>query len=93
MPCHEERRTPMFLYSFVSLLFRILQFAVLIRVVLSWVSPAQQYGNPIYTIIYQITEPILAPLRRYTTFGMMDFSPIVALIGLQMLESFFLRLL
>jgi YggT family protein len=83
----------MFLQTFVVLLFRILEFAVLIRVLLSWISPQQQYGNPIVTIVYQITEPILAPLRRFTTFGMIDFSPFVALIGLQMLEQFLVRLL
>lgn len=83
----------MFFQSFVSLLFRILEFAVLIRVMLTWISPMPQYSNPIFNILYQITEPILAPLRRFTTFGMIDFSPFVALIGLQMLEQFLLRLL
>jgi YggT family protein len=83
----------MFLQSFVTLLFRILEFAVFIRVILSWVNPVPQYGNPIYNILYQITEPILAPIRRFTTFGMTDFSPFVALIGLQILENVILRLL
>jgi YggT family protein len=83
----------MFLETFVVLLFRILQFAVLIRIVLSWISPMGAQSNPIYAIVYQITEPILAPIRRYTTFGMIDFSPFVAMVGLQMLEGFLIRLL
>ncbi len=83
----------MFLQTFVVLLFRILEFAVLIRVILSWINPMPQQGNPIIAILYQITEPILAPLRRFTTFGMVDFSPFVALIGLQMIEQFIVRLL
>jgi len=82
----------MFLQSFIVLLFRILEFAVLIRVILSWVSPGPRYGNSLYNILYQITEPILAPIRRYTTFGMMDLSPIVALILLQVIESVVLQL-
>jgi YggT family protein len=88
----EEPGTPMFLQQFITILFRALEFAILIRVVLSWISPMQQ-TNPIFTIIWQITEPILGPLRRYTTFGMMDFSPIIALVGLQLLEPILLRLL
>jgi YggT family protein len=83
----------MFLQTFVVLLFRILEFAVLVRVLLTWISPVPQYGNPIINVLYQITEPILAPLRRFTTFGMIDFSPFIALIGLQVLEQFIVRLL
>lgn len=81
----------MFLQTFIVLLFRILQFAILIRIFLSWVAPMSQQGNPIFTFIYQITEPILAPLRRFTTFGMIDFSPFVAMIALQMVESILLQ--
>ena len=83
----------MFLQTFIVLLFRILQFAILIRIFLSWVAPMGQQSNPIFVFIYQITEPILAPIRRYTTFGMIDFSPLVAMIGLQILEGFLLQLL
>jgi YggT family protein len=78
----------MFLETFVVLLLRILEFAVLIRVVLSWISPMRRYGNPIIDVVWQITEPILAPIRRFATFGMIDFSPIVALILLQVVEQF-----
>ena len=38
--------------------------------------------NPIVNALLTITEPILAPVRRFTTFGMMDFSPIVVLLTL-----------
>jgi YggT family protein len=83
----------MFLTTFVIVLFRILEFAVLVRVIMSWINPAAYYTNAIFRLIWQITEPILAPLRQYTTFGMMDLSPIVALIGLQILQSIILQLL
>jgi YggT family protein len=42
--------------------------------------------HPLIRFLYQITDPILEPLRRFTTFGMMDFSPIVALILLQVIR-------
>lgn len=81
----------MFLQTFIVLLFRVLQFAILIRIFMSWVAPMSQHSNPIFTFIYQITEPILAPLRRYTTFGMIDFSPFVALMALQIFERVLLQ--
>ncbi|RME51514.1 MAG: YggT family protein [Caldilineae bacterium] len=36
--------------------------------------------NPIVKILLDITDPILNPLRRFTTVGMIDLSPIVALV-------------
>lgn len=81
----------MFLATFIDLLFRVLQFAILIRIFMSWVAPMSGRSNPIYVFIYQITEPILAPLRRFTTFGMIDFSPFVAMIALQMIERVLLQ--
>jgi uncharacterized protein YggT (Ycf19 family) len=41
----------------------------------------------IYELLRQITDPILQPIRRFTTFGMMDFSPIVALILLEIIRG------
>lgn len=76
---------------FIGLLFQILTFAVFIRVLLSWfrVDPY----NPLVQLLYQITEPVLAPFRRYIPpIGMMDISPIVALLTLQLLQGFLLRL-
>jgi len=44
-------------------------------------------------LLYQLTEPILSPIRRFATFGMMDFSPIVALILLEVIRGFLVTLL
>lgn len=75
-----------FLTLFVVLLFRALNYAIFGRVILSWIDP---FGNWLITrIIRDITEPILGPIRRVLpTLGMMDFSPIVAILLLQLLES------
>ena len=69
---------------------RIYGFIVLARVLMSWVPmftgrPLDPY-NPIVNFLLTITEPILAPVRRFTTFGMMDFSPIVVLLTLTILS-------
>ena len=36
----------------------------------------------IQRFVFQVTEPILGPIRRYLTFGVFDFSPMVVLIVL-----------
>ncbi len=82
-----------FLQTFVDLLFRIFEFAIFIRIILSWINPLPQYGNPVFRLVWQITEPILAPIRRFATFGMIDFSPFVALIGMQIVQGFLLQMI
>ncbi len=72
--------------TFVDIVSTILTIAILIRVSLSWfpIGP----NNPIYTIAYQITEPVLAPLRRVVPrVGMLDFTPLVAILLLYFLQT------
>lgn len=82
-----------FLANFIDILFQVLIFAIVGRALLSWF-PVRP-GNPFFQlalILHQITEPILAPLRRVIpTIGMIDISPIVAIflldIGRRVLEG------
>ena len=67
------------LYNFIDILFTLLELAILARVLLSWfrVDPY----HPAIAFLYQITEPILRPLRNVIPpLGMMDISPIVAML-------------
>ncbi|NOX60582.1 MAG: YggT family protein [Chloroflexi bacterium] len=85
-----------FLAQFIQLLFTILTWAIIIRILLSWVRI--NTSNPVVyrlmEILYQITEPILAPARQIIPpMGGMDFSPIIVLILLSLLERFLLSLL
>ena len=74
------------LASFVSLLFWALELAILIRVLMSWIRPNP--NNPFVQAIYQITEPIMGPLRRIIPpLGMIDITPMVALIILQIVQE------
>ena len=81
------------LASLINFLFFAMFIAILARVILSFVVPMMGGGRPnpmlanITALIYQITEPILRPIRRFTTFGAFDFSPMVALILLQVIRS------
>jgi len=80
----------------INVVFSALWWAILIRVLLSWLPMAgvriDPY-NPIIRFLHTITDPILDPLRRFTTVGMMDLSPIVALLGLEFLRQILLSLL
>ncbi len=75
-----------FLITFVRLLVTILQIAIIGRAILSWfpVSPT----SPLVSILNEITEPVLAPLRRVVPrIGMIDISPMVAIFVLYIIQS------
>jgi YggT family protein len=73
-----------YIAQFIYLLFEILSFAILGRVLLTWVDPT---GNMrISQILHDVTEPILAPIRSLMpSMPMFDFSPIIAMLLLQAL--------
>ena len=59
---------------------------VFVAVVMSWMQLPP--SNPIAQLVHALTEPVLSPLRRVLpAMGGLDFSPMVLLIGLQMLKS------
>ena len=67
-----------YLITFVDYLVTALTFAIFGRVIMSWVSPT---GNdPISPLLYQITEPILQPIRQLVPrMGMFDLTPMIAI--------------
>ena len=66
-------------------------FIVLLRVLMSWVPMFTQrpldYSNPIVKILLNLTEPVLAPLRRFLVIGMLDLSPMVVLFSLGLIAG------
>ncbi|MBI2862866.1 MAG: YggT family protein [Chloroflexi bacterium] len=80
----------MFLYSFIDFFFTALTVAILIRVVLSWFGLPPD--NRLLLVLHDITEPVLAPLRRVIpSLGFLDITPIIALFLLQIIREFLLR--
>ena len=76
----------------VSLIFNILYFLLVIRIVLSWVNPDPY--NEIVQTIYRVSDPILAPFRRLPLqTGGFDFTPIVAFLALSVLRNFTVNVL
>lgn len=76
----------------VSLLFNVLYFILIIRIIMSWINPDPY--NEIVQIIYRISDPILAPFRRLPLqMGGIDFSPILAFVVLSVLRNFIVNIL
>ncbi|MDQ6962286.1 MAG: YggT family protein [Mariprofundaceae bacterium] len=71
----------------IEMVTMLITWIVVARAVISWVSADP--NNPIVRAIYQITEPILFPIRsRLPYLGGMDLSPIVVIIIMLFLGSF-----
>jgi YggT family protein len=81
-----------FLEAFVNVLVQALVLAIFMRVIMSWVPMRLPFG--LNELVWNVTEPVLAPIRRYLPIaGGMDFSPLVALLLIQILASIILRIL
>ena len=70
-------------FNFVRLLCEVFTLLIIARAIMSWFSPRPT--NMLAIILYRVTEPLLAPLRRIIPrAGMLDFTPLVAIILLQL---------
>ena len=64
--------------SFIQIFLELLYMCMLVWVITSWVSPR---GSQFQRYLGQIVNPILKPFR-WARVGMIDFSPILALLFL-----------
>lgn len=72
------------LFRLVRLLLVMYLVLIIAEVILSWVGGAMRH--PIIPLIYQLTQPVLAPIRRVIpAIGGLDLSPLVAIIAIQFL--------
>ncbi|MCX5819391.1 MAG: YggT family protein [Deltaproteobacteria bacterium] len=69
----------------------VYMWIIVIRAVLSWINPDPY--NPIVRFIHQVTEPVMAQIRRRIPIrGMgIDFSPIIILLVIVFLQSFLVK--
>ena len=73
------------LAELLTLLLNIYFFTILIQVILSWVSPGNY--NPAVALLHSLNEPLLGRARRILPpISGFDLSPILVLVGLQLLE-------
>ncbi|MDH3514747.1 MAG: YggT family protein [Gammaproteobacteria bacterium] len=72
--------------SLVRLVINVYFYAILLRVILSWFMPYGIRQNPAGDLLVSLTEPLMRPARRLIPpVGGLDLSPIVALVGLQLM--------
>lgn len=68
-------------------MFSLVFWILILRAILSWVS---QGNNPIEGLMHQLTEPMLAPIRRILpAMGGLDLSILVAIVALQFIQILF----
>lgn len=81
------------LYQIVSYLISIIVFVVIVQFVLGLliafnvVNTHNQFVSAVWTALNAILEPMLRPIRRIMpNTGAIDFSPMVLIIGLKILQ-------
>ncbi|ACZ37849.1 YggT family protein [Sphaerobacter thermophilus] len=74
------------IFNILMTFLTVMQFAIIARALLSWFDRGMR--SPVAQILVQITEPIMAPIRRVLpTAGFIDFSPIVAILLIWVLRQ------
>jgi YggT family protein len=69
----------------VGLMVNIYFFALLAMIILSWIAPGSK--NPALFLLFQITEPVMAPFRKaLPSMGGLDFSPILVFILINVIQ-------
>ncbi len=79
----------MFAYTLlksIDFIFQILIWLIIIRAFMSWIRP--DYGNSLVQFVYRTTDPILNFFRDLIPTGgySIDFSPIIAIFALEILQ-------
>ena len=80
-----------FIAGILSWVITLLIYAFIARAVISWLFLAGVRNDLVIQLNYalgQVTEPIIAPLRRVIPrLGVFDITPLVAIIGLVFLRT------
>ena len=73
--------------AIILFILNALAIAIIVRSLLSWVDP--QGRNVVSQLLFQVTEPVLAPIRRLMGGGMggWDLSPMIAVLVIYVLEA------
>lgn len=77
------------LTELISSIINVFIYSIFATVILSWINPGTD--NPVVSLLYKITEPVLKPFQRLIPpMGGMDLSPIAALLALQVVKMLLL---
>jgi YggT family protein len=75
------------LIGFLGWLLGLYSWVIFAAALITWVSPDPR--NPIVMFLRQVTEPVLAPVRRFLPpwkTGGLDFSPLIVILAIQFVE-------
>lgn len=75
------------LINFLAWLLGLYSWVIIAAALITWVSPDPR--NPIVMFLRQVTEPVLAPVRRFLPpwkTGGLDFSPLIVILAIQFVE-------
>lgn len=84
------------LINAIATFFQVIYFLIFIRIILSWLPLG---NNPITSLVYSLTEPILGPIRNMINKspiggGMaLDFSPVIALFVMELVKNILISLI
>lgn len=80
-----------FIILFIQILARSIVFLLFLHVILSMFMSADK---PLRIGIARLVDPILSPIRRFVKpFNGIDFSPVIAILVVNLIESILIRLL
>lgn len=72
--------------ALANAILKIYFFAMIVMIILSWVAP--NASHPGALLVMQLVEPIMAPVRKVIPpLGMIDLSPIVVFIAINLIDS------
>jgi YggT family protein len=78
--------------QFIQVLANLLTLIVIVDVLASWVLPNPYH--PFRQAVHGIVEPMLGPIRRLIPpVGMIDFSPMILILVIQIIEVVLVNLL
>lgn len=85
------------IYRSISILFRIIDTLILVRIILGWIN-IRPHNSVIGRFVYEMTEPILYPIRELLNKtglggGMLDFSPVFAVLIMNIILDILGRIL
>lgn len=80
----------MFFVKVLDTVFYIIYWMIIIRVIVSWVRPVVRDRTVVRLLhlLYDLTEPILEPIRRLLPANLgLDFSPVIAIILIELIKN------
>lgn len=81
------------LVQLLDVVYRLLNLLIIIRVIVSWI-PGVGIDHPAVRVVYQLTSPILDPIRRLMpATGGLDLSPLVAIMLLYLVRNLLVGIL